>query len=143
MAWAGGAGSIRREQDDRGRSRLSRSRSSLSNLISSSSSLGEALLGGSTPARTLSNHHREVFRRLEAQAAEAGEEYSGDTLYSRVHSENYTDPRDTSARMTTSDTETTTPLARSVLSGAFLKQHRDMLGESPRLTQCPAARSIH
>ena len=33
--------------------------------------------------------------------------------------------------MTDSRVEVTTPLARSVLSGAFLRQHRDMIGEAP------------
>ena len=82
------------------------------------------------PPYVLSNHHREVFRKLDAEAIEKGEDYVGDTIYTRVHSESFSDPRDTSTKLTDSSYEVTTPLAKSVLSGAFLKQHRDMLGEA-------------
>ena len=120
--------SIRRDQDEEKSRRRAQKAGGLAALLkSSSSSLGE-LLGMRTAP--LSNHHREIFRRLDAEATARGEEYEGDILYSRVHSESYVDTRDVSAHMTDSGLEVLTPLARSVLTGAFGRQHRDMLGEA-------------
>lgn len=45
------------------------------------------LRAGGSAARKLSNHHREVFARLEAEARERGDEYNGEVIYSRVNSE--------------------------------------------------------
>ena len=53
----------------------------------------------------LSNHHREVFERLEAEAKEEnplGDGFQGEQLFSRVHSEQYYDPSDASMRFTES-----------------------------------------
>lgn len=81
----------------------------------------------------LSNHHREVFERQEREAIEKdpdGPGFVGEKLFSRVHSEQYFDPSDAGLRFTDSPSEVVTPLARNVASGAFVQQHRDMLGEA-------------
>ena len=126
---------IRKELDDSKPKR----RESMMNLLSrsSGSSLGDVLMG--RPASTsalgsLSNHHREVFQKLDAEAQERGDEYSGDILFSRVHSENYVLQGTVSKKLTDSAHEVTTPLAKNVLSGVFTRQHRDMLGEAASVT---------
>ena len=78
-------------------------------MLRGSSSL-DSLLGSRDDEVHLSNHLREVFRQLDADASERGEEYSGDLLYSRVHSEGFVDRKDSSARMTDSSSEVTTPI---------------------------------
>ena len=126
---------IRKELDDSKPKR----RESMMNLLSrsSGSSLGDVLMGrhASTSALgSLSNHHREVFQKLDAEAQERGDEYSGDILFSRVHSENYVLQGTLSKKLTDSAHEVTTPLAKNVLSGVFTRQHRDMLGEAASVT---------
>jgi Meckel syndrome type 1 protein len=95
----------------------------------SSFSIGRSNSAAST-LPTLSNHHREVFARLERESEERGEDYKGETLFTRVHSEEFYDPTDLGARFTDSLGESTTQLARAVTSGTFVRQHRDMLGEA-------------
>ena len=125
---------IRREEE-RDSPRLAR-RSTMGNMLSRAQSRAQstaALLGmggDEGPSSLLSNHHREVFARLQEEAEARGETYEGELLYSRVHSEEYTDPADVSLILTDSMGETMTPLARAVVGGAFARQHRDMLGEA-------------
>ena len=93
-------------------------------------------LGGAAAAVVdMPNHLRAEFDRLDRSSREAGDgEYRGETIYSRVHSEQYTDLQEWAARYTDSDAEMVTPLARSVLAGSFIRQHRDMLGEAACIT---------
>ena len=79
---------------------------------------------------SMSLHHREVLSRLERQATARNDTYQGEVLFSRVNSDRYADPHELNTRFTDSEVEAPTPLARAVLSGAFARQHRDMLGEA-------------
>ena len=82
-------------------------------------------------APQLSNHLRAEFERLDSETRAAdGSPYEGEMIYTRVNAEQYSDLADWAVQYTDSASETLTPLARAVLTGSFVKQHRDMLGEA-------------
>ena len=114
---------------------LQRSRSSLSLAVAGLAEMAGSFSLTSSAADAaarppMSAHHREVLARLDREAAARGDVYQGDVLFSRVNSDRYADPHELNMKLTDSEAETATPLARAVLSGAFAKQHRDMLGEA-------------
>ena len=116
----------RQEQEERSKNGTSRA-GSFSFRSASSKSIGSS-------KHNLSNHHREVLRKLDSEAADNGAEYMGDVLFSRVHSEGWVDPRDASTKLTDSSFEVATPLAKSVVEGRFVREHRDVLGEAAHVT---------
>ena len=76
-------------------------------------------------------HIQEMLAQREREAEEEQRApYRGETLYTRVHSEGFVDASEWHGKQTTSADEQLTPLARSVLSSASVKEHRDLLGEA-------------
>ncbi len=82
------------------------------------------------PKPRLSPHARELLAELDMRWSEAGRgPYTGEMIYSKLHSESLDELDDWISSFTDSTSEAPTPLARAVVSGQFMRQHRDMLGE--------------
>jgi hypothetical protein len=129
---------IRRDDDEReGRRRTTRAmtmKGIINRAQNTAALLGAGGLTELSEYSKLSNHHRDVYARLQEESAARGEAYSGEILYSRVHSEEYIDPHDISLAITDSASEGLTPLARAVIGSEFARQHRDMMGEAASVT---------
>jgi len=115
---------INKLEDNAGRPR----RNSMSGFVSQSMKGGLVSSTGDA-ASALSNHHRAELERLRRSALSKGERhYEGEAIYTRVHSERFA--TEWTHKFTDSQNEHVTPLARAVLEGVYVREHRDMLGEA-------------
>ena len=84
---------------------------------------------GQGAVAALSSHFRAELERLDETARAGGQgSYEGETIYTRVHSERF--QTEWTSKFTDSQAEAVTPLARAVMEGLYVREHRDMLGEA-------------